>query len=125
MSSSWTPAGWRDARAAQQPDWPDPAALEPCLKQLSVLPPLVFPAEPAPPRTLWRPVAPGACPARPLGPIGPEQVVGRTHRGRRYGEVAGETDRALRLRGPGGVDPPPEAPLPRGEFWASHDALIL
>jgi 3-deoxy-7-phosphoheptulonate synthase len=36
---------WRDRPAAQQPDWPDPAALEQVCKQLSVLPPLVFAGE--------------------------------------------------------------------------------
>jgi len=36
---------WRDRPAAQQPDWPDPGALEGTLKTLSVLPPLVFAGE--------------------------------------------------------------------------------
>jgi 3-deoxy-7-phosphoheptulonate synthase len=41
----WTPTGWHDLPAAQQPDWPDPAALEQVVKQLSTLPPLVFTGE--------------------------------------------------------------------------------
>ena len=41
----WTPASWRDLPAAQQPDWPDPAALEAALDQLRGLPPLVFAGE--------------------------------------------------------------------------------
>ncbi|HEX3541091.1 MAG TPA: 3-deoxy-7-phosphoheptulonate synthase class II [Acidimicrobiales bacterium] len=45
MTQTWTPSSWRDRPAAQQPDWPDPAALESAGKQLSVLPPLVFAGE--------------------------------------------------------------------------------
>lgn len=45
MTSTWTPSSWRDLPAAQQPDWPDPAALETVLKTLSALPPLVFAGE--------------------------------------------------------------------------------
>jgi 3-deoxy-7-phosphoheptulonate synthase len=41
----WTPQSWREVPAEQQPDWPDPAALERVLKQLSTLPPLVFAGE--------------------------------------------------------------------------------
>jgi len=36
---------WHDLPAAQQPDWPDEAALEQAVKQLSALPPLVFAGE--------------------------------------------------------------------------------
>ncbi|MGH9151520.1 MAG: class II 3-deoxy-7-phosphoheptulonate synthase [Acidimicrobiales bacterium] len=42
---AWTPSSWRDRPAAQQPDWPDEAALERALKQLCGLPPLVFAGE--------------------------------------------------------------------------------
>ncbi len=45
MDHTWTPSAWRDLPAAQQPDWPDLAALETTYKQLSVLPPLVFAGE--------------------------------------------------------------------------------
>jgi 3-deoxy-7-phosphoheptulonate synthase len=45
VTSTWTPSSWRDYPAAQQPDWPDPAQLEAVLKDLSVLPPLVFAGE--------------------------------------------------------------------------------
>jgi 3-deoxy-7-phosphoheptulonate synthase len=45
VDHTWTPSAWRDLPAAQQPDWPDPAALETTYKQLSVLPPLVFAGE--------------------------------------------------------------------------------
>jgi 3-deoxy-7-phosphoheptulonate synthase len=41
----WSPSSWRDRPAAQQPDWPDQAALDRALKQLSTLPPLVFAGE--------------------------------------------------------------------------------
>ena len=42
---TWTPASWRERPAAQQPEWPDEAALDRALKQLAVLPPLVFAGE--------------------------------------------------------------------------------
>jgi 3-deoxy-7-phosphoheptulonate synthase len=41
----WTPDGWRRYAAAQQPEWPDRAALERVQKELSGLPPLVFAGE--------------------------------------------------------------------------------
>ncbi len=44
-SNAWSPASWRDRPAAQQPDWPDEAALDAVLKQMSTLPPLVFAGE--------------------------------------------------------------------------------
>ena len=43
--STWSPRSWRDKPAAQQPDWPDEAALEAVLKQMGTLPPLVFAGE--------------------------------------------------------------------------------
>src|SRR4051794_27865157 len=36
---------WRSLEAAQQPDWPDQAALTAAVAELSVLPPLVFAGE--------------------------------------------------------------------------------
>jgi 3-deoxy-7-phosphoheptulonate synthase len=42
---TWTPTTWHDLPAGQQPDWPDPAALDRSLKQLAGLPPLVFAGE--------------------------------------------------------------------------------
>jgi 3-deoxy-7-phosphoheptulonate synthase len=45
MEGSWTPSSWRDLAAGQQPEWPDPHALEQVLKALSALPPLVFAGE--------------------------------------------------------------------------------
>ncbi|MCU1351665.1 MAG: phospho-2-dehydro-3-deoxyheptonate aldolase [Acidimicrobiales bacterium] len=45
MTDTWNPRSWRDHPAAQQPDWPDEAALEQVLKQMSTLPPLVFAGE--------------------------------------------------------------------------------
>ena len=41
----WEPGSWRQRPAAQQPDWPDPAALEAALDELRRLPPLVFAGE--------------------------------------------------------------------------------
>ena len=45
MSVTWSPSRWRDLPTDQQPEWPDPAALDRALKQLSSLPPLVFAGE--------------------------------------------------------------------------------
>ncbi|MCU0311166.1 MAG: 3-deoxy-7-phosphoheptulonate synthase class II [Acidimicrobiales bacterium] len=45
MSTPWSPSSWRDYPAVQQPDWPDPAALDATVKQLATLPPLVFAGE--------------------------------------------------------------------------------
>jgi 3-deoxy-7-phosphoheptulonate synthase len=45
MTATWAPSTWRDHRAAQQPAWPDDAALAAVQKQLSTLPPLVFAGE--------------------------------------------------------------------------------
>ena len=41
----WAPGSWRGLPASQQPDWPDPAALERVLAQVGRLPPLVFAGE--------------------------------------------------------------------------------
>lgn len=41
----WTPASWREKKAAQQPEWPDSAEFENVLKQISAFPPLVFAGE--------------------------------------------------------------------------------
>lgn len=43
--TAWSPTSWRDHRAAQQPAWPDEAALDATLKVLAGLPPLVFAGE--------------------------------------------------------------------------------
>ena len=43
--SNWTPSSWRAKPAAQQPDWPDEAALDAALKELGGYPPLVFAGE--------------------------------------------------------------------------------
>src|SRR5205085_6557294 len=39
------PSSWRERPAAQQPDWPDEAALDRAMKQLATMPPLVFAGE--------------------------------------------------------------------------------
>ena len=43
--AAWSPGSWRARPAAQQPDWPDPDALERALERLRRLPPLVFAGE--------------------------------------------------------------------------------
>ena len=45
MDRTWTPSRWRHLPAEQQPEWPDPHALDQTLKALSTLPPLVFAGE--------------------------------------------------------------------------------
>jgi len=45
VSTDWTPSSWRDRSAAQQPSWPDEAALDASLKTLGGMPPLVFAGE--------------------------------------------------------------------------------
>ncbi|MEM9746231.1 MAG: 3-deoxy-7-phosphoheptulonate synthase class II [Actinomycetota bacterium] len=41
----WTPSTWQERRIGQQPQWPDPGALESSLKTISSLPPLIFAEE--------------------------------------------------------------------------------
>jgi 3-deoxy-7-phosphoheptulonate synthase len=45
MAKSWTPTSWRQYDAAQQPQWPDMAAVDAALKQVAGYPPLVFAGE--------------------------------------------------------------------------------
>jgi 3-deoxy-7-phosphoheptulonate synthase len=45
MTSAWSPSSWQLLPAAQQPQWPDEAALERSQKHLGSLPPLVFAGE--------------------------------------------------------------------------------
>ena len=45
MAKSWTPTSWRQYEAAQQPQWPDTAAVDAALKQVAGFPPLVFAGE--------------------------------------------------------------------------------
>ena len=44
-STSWAPESWRAFPAAQQPDWPEPDALDRVLDELARQPPLVFAGE--------------------------------------------------------------------------------
>ena len=46
-AASWAPESWRAFPAAQQPDWPDPEALDRALGELAAQPPLVFAASKA------------------------------------------------------------------------------
>ena len=41
IPTEWHPASWQSQQAAQQPNYPDPAALERAIGKLSALPPLV------------------------------------------------------------------------------------
>ena len=45
VTEPWTPSSWRTLPALQQPDWPDPAAVEAVRERLGQLPPLVFAGE--------------------------------------------------------------------------------
>lgn len=42
---NWTPSSWRSLTAAQQPQWPDAAALQDVEQRLAAMPPLVFAGE--------------------------------------------------------------------------------
>ena len=42
---NWTKSSWKNFTALQQPNWPDPQAVEKVLTDLSTLPPLVFAGE--------------------------------------------------------------------------------
>ncbi|NKB42276.1 MAG: 3-deoxy-7-phosphoheptulonate synthase class II, partial [Ilumatobacter sp.] len=45
MPAQWTPSSWKEHRVGQQPQWPDPGALEQSLKTITSLPPLIFAEE--------------------------------------------------------------------------------
>ena len=45
MPQNWTKTTWQSLPAAQQPEWPDSAALDRALKQIESYPPLVFAGE--------------------------------------------------------------------------------
>jgi len=45
MPRDWTKTSWQSLAAAQQPEWPDTAALDRALKQIESYPPLVFAGE--------------------------------------------------------------------------------
>ena len=45
MPKNWTKSTWKTLSAAQQPEWPDAAALDRALKQIESYPPLVFAGE--------------------------------------------------------------------------------
>ena len=45
MRRNWTKTSWQSHEAAQQPQWPDTAALDQALKQIESYPPLVFAGE--------------------------------------------------------------------------------
>ena len=43
--TDWAPDSWRALRADQQPDWPDPAAVDAVAAEIKAMPPLVFAGE--------------------------------------------------------------------------------
>ena len=43
--ADWTPGSWRALVADQQPDWPDPAAVDAVAAEIRAMPPLVFAGE--------------------------------------------------------------------------------
>jgi 3-deoxy-7-phosphoheptulonate synthase len=45
VARTWSPSSWKAFPAEQQPEWPDEAALDRALKQVSSYPPLVFAGE--------------------------------------------------------------------------------
>src|SRR4051812_510606 len=44
-SPTWSPDSWRERRAPQQPEWPDPAAATAVVERLKASPPPVFAGE--------------------------------------------------------------------------------
>ena len=54
-----------------------------------------------------------------------QQFVASSEEGRRYEEIAGEIDRALRFMAACGIDLEAEQSLHQVDFYTSHDALIL
>jgi 3-deoxy-7-phosphoheptulonate synthase len=54
-----------------------------------------------------------------------QQFVASSEEGRRYEQIAGEIDRALRFMAACGIDLQAEAALHQVEYWTSHEALIL
>ena len=59
MANPWSPQSWQGLPARQQPDYPDPSALESVLDRLRGLPPLVGPGEVERLRTLLAEAAQG------------------------------------------------------------------
>jgi 3-deoxy-7-phosphoheptulonate synthase len=45
VTEPWTPSSWRSLPALQQPEWPDPAAVDAVRERLGQLPPLAFAGE--------------------------------------------------------------------------------
>jgi 3-deoxy-7-phosphoheptulonate synthase len=45
VTEPWTPSSWRSLPALQQPEWPDPGAVDAVRERLGQLPPLVFAGE--------------------------------------------------------------------------------
>src|SRR4051812_35135454 len=45
QSTTWTPAGWREFIALQQPNWPDQARVDAVRAEIARMPPLVFAGE--------------------------------------------------------------------------------
>jgi 3-deoxy-7-phosphoheptulonate synthase len=43
--SSWSPTSWQERPTGQQPEWPDPGALDVAINEIRALPPLVFAGE--------------------------------------------------------------------------------
>ena len=54
-----------------------------------------------------------------------QQFVASSEEGRRYEQIAGEIDRALRFMAACGIDLEAEQSLHQVDFYTSHDALIL
>src|SRR4029077_12684821 len=54
-----------------------------------------------------------------------QQFVASSGEGRRYEQIAGEIDRALRFMRACGIHLTDEAALQQVDFWTSHEALLL
>src|SRR5438046_1800924 len=120
---------WRDLPAAQQPDWPDPAAVEAVTREIARIPPLAFAGECDSLKERPAAAARGQALGLPGGYADLRQVhtwntdfVAASPAGQRYEALAREIDRALTFMHASGTNP---AEFRTVEFYSSHEALLL
>ena len=77
---TWSPTGWQTLPAAQQPDWPDQAAVDAVLAQVAKLPPLVFAGEARTLQAALANVAAGRGFLLQAGDCAADAIAGSSHR---------------------------------------------